>query len=990
MEENINEGYLTFKKLIDNSSWAVTLLDAQFKVIYRSHAAERINGWSRHELSETPLINFIHPDDLPSVYALMQRVAGNPGSTEICTHRLKHVNGNYIYLKSSLTNMLEEPNVQALVYNFIDISEQKLTELEMTKQADQIAELLETMTDGFIALDENLCYTYANGQSLKMSQKTREELIGRYIWDVFPEAMGSATYQAIQTAFTEKIYVCNEDFYTPLQLWQENRVYPSGNGISLFIRDITKQKQEEHHLKLLESVITNATDAVLITEAASSDLNGPRILYVNEAFTRMTGYTAKEVIGKTPHIFQGPRTNKDELRRLGESIRRWEYCETTVINYKKNGEEFWTNFSLTPVADDKGGFTHWISIERDVTEAKNEELQKGLLTEISQLFNEPLRLELLLEKALEKVINYDHFVIAEIWLATTDKSKLNLISKVSRTAKMERYYKETSQFISFFKGESLPGTVWKTGEILEWNHLEENPNFLRRGAAKSAGIKVVYGIPMISKKTTIGVLVVGLSKLRATESIPLIPLFNTLSAHFGVEIKRKQLEEELHQIFDLAPDIICTVGTDRYLKKVNPAMSALLGYTELELLAHPLQNFLHPEDLPESHLRMGKFIAGEKAMSFENRFITKTGETLWLSWTVHLNAREGLLFCVAKDITDKKQTEQKLATSESNLNAVIENTDAYIFSLDRELRYVTFNNKLSNAMWERYQVQISPGDKVLDFTLSKYPDFVKVFEDICNKAFAGEAVQIEKEINVRETQIFYNFSIYPIWQNNIVMGLSCFITDITARKQADSLLIESEKRYIELFQLSPLPKLVFELETLRFLDVNEAAIDQYGYTREEFLQMSVEELHLPENRPFSQELLTDLRQATNGTMQHSIIMHQKKNGEKIHVEIQSNPVHYNGKNARISAARDITENLNYIAAIEAQNEKLKEISWMQSHIVRAPLARIMALVALIDITDDLPEETKKMMGYLLQSACELDKVIGDITLKTDIIDPGKI
>lgn len=145
------------------------------------------------------------------------------------------------------------------------------------------------------------------------------------------------------------------------------------------MHDITKQKQEEFRLKLLESVVTNTTDSVLITEAEPFDLPGNRILYVNEAFTKMTGYTAEEVIGKTPRILQGPKTDKEELNKLGEALRRWESCEATLLNYKKNGKEFWINISITPVADEKGWFTHWIAIERDVTKQKEEEERLKLL-----------------------------------------------------------------------------------------------------------------------------------------------------------------------------------------------------------------------------------------------------------------------------------------------------------------------------------------------------------------------------------------------------------------------------------------------------------------------------------------------------------------------------------------------------------------------------------------------------------------------------------
>ena len=156
--------------------------------------------------------------------------------------------------------------------------------------------------------------------------------------------------------------------------------------------DITEQKEKERHLKLLESVITNTTDSILITEAEPFDQPGPRILYVNDAFTKMTGYSSEEVIGKTPRILQGPKLDKAELKRLSEAIRRWEACEITTINYKKNGEEFWINFTLTPVANEKGWYTHWIAVERDITDRKLAEIQLNELNKNLQNYANNLAL----------------------------------------------------------------------------------------------------------------------------------------------------------------------------------------------------------------------------------------------------------------------------------------------------------------------------------------------------------------------------------------------------------------------------------------------------------------------------------------------------------------------------------------------------------------------------------------------------------------------
>jgi len=110
------------------------------------------------------------------------------------------------------------------------------------------------------------------------------------------------------------------------------------------------------------------------------------------------------------------------------------------------------------------------------------------------------------------------------------------------------------------------------------------------------------------------------------------------------------------------------------------------------------------------------------------------------------------------------------------------------------------------------------------------------------------------------------------------------------------------------------------------------------------------------------------------------MVHQKKNGELMNVELQIAPILYKEKMVNIVIATDITERLRYIKAVEDQNERLKEISWIQSHIIRAPLSRIMGLVPLITETES-PADKKQMLEYLMLSANELDKVIKDITDK---------
>jgi PAS domain S-box-containing protein len=151
------------------------------------------------------------------------------------------------------------------------------------------------------------------------------------------------------------------------------------------IQDVTKQKQEEQRLRLLETVITQTKDAVMITDIDTSQSAIPNIIFVNSAFTDMTGYPAEEVIGKSPEMFFGKKSDFLEFDKLKTAIQEYKECFIETISYKKNDEEFWVNFSMIPVTDKEGEHSHWISIQRDVTEEKEKEKEREqLIRELTQ------------------------------------------------------------------------------------------------------------------------------------------------------------------------------------------------------------------------------------------------------------------------------------------------------------------------------------------------------------------------------------------------------------------------------------------------------------------------------------------------------------------------------------------------------------------------------------------------------------------------------
>ncbi len=132
-------------------------------------------------------------------------------------------------------------------------------------------------------------------------------------------------------------------------------------------------------LRLLEAAVEKANDVIIITEAEPTNLPGPRIVYVNAAFTKMTGYTAEEAIGQTPRLLQGPETDQKVNDQIRKSLKRWKPVQVEVLNYCKDGTKFWSDLSIVPIANSKGWYTHWISVQRDVTARKALEVQRETL-----------------------------------------------------------------------------------------------------------------------------------------------------------------------------------------------------------------------------------------------------------------------------------------------------------------------------------------------------------------------------------------------------------------------------------------------------------------------------------------------------------------------------------------------------------------------------------------------------------------------------------
>ena len=248
------------------------------------------------------------------------------------------------------------------------IAQQRLIESE-----ENFRRLIERVSDGFIALDKEWRYTYANEKIGEMVHRDPRSLIGKNVWDVFPDAIGTPTYHAFHKAMAEQRYITNIDHYEPLGLWQENHIYPSADGVSVFIKDITEQKRAEQELH-------TAKDR-LFFHVNNSPLGF--VEWDSNLVIRSWSPRAREIFGlsqeEVMQLLQKPEEEKSDnslywLKDVAERLLTGDPSATFIQkqHYTKDNRRIWCEW-FNSVTIGTNGTSIIMSLVQDITERKEAE-----------------------------------------------------------------------------------------------------------------------------------------------------------------------------------------------------------------------------------------------------------------------------------------------------------------------------------------------------------------------------------------------------------------------------------------------------------------------------------------------------------------------------------------------------------------------------------------------------------------------------------------
>jgi len=201
----------------------------------------------------------------------------------------------------------------------------------------------------------------------------------------------------------------------------------------------------------------------------------------------------------------------------------------------------------------------------------------------------------------------------------------------------------------------------------------------------------------------------------------------------------KSTEIELFTLFEMTPDLVCIAGKDGFFKKVNPAVINKLGYTEKELLALPIATFIHPDDKEFTQDNRKELLNGKALMNFENRYVSRSGQLVWLEWTSIYFPDKEIVFAIAKDVTERKHIEKvveerykKYKGLTTHFKNKIENDRKYFaYELHEELAQLVAAVKMDIDWVANNETQMSSSSKsMIEHALAVSKVIIKTIQKI--------------------------------------------------------------------------------------------------------------------------------------------------------------------------------------------------------------------------------------------------------------------
>jgi len=630
MEEALRSPETRSQNIIAASPDAIIVCDLNGNIIECNQATLDNSGYSsKEEIIGKNSLEFISGKDRERAMENLRKTL-EQGSVKNLEYTLLTKDGREYHAELSASVMLDSHgNPTGFVGVIRDITERKMSE-------ERYSDLAESITDTFFAMDRNLRYTYWNKASENLTGIKAEDAIGKSIFEIFPDRedtrKAAAVYQRVlqtrqRETFVNEFQLKGKDFFFEIS------VYPTREGISVFVKDITERKRVEGKLREYAEELKRLVDertrdirflsniAASISQAVMAQDNDRKIIYVNKAFEDMYGYRKEEVVGKPTSRLAADGTADETHHEITEGLESREYWSGEILRKRKNGEIFpiWTTMSY--LRDETGEIVGRFGVSTDITDRKKLERRFQHSEE---------RLRRILENAPIGILVTD---------ATGNYVEVNAeLCRIAQASKEEllklNYIQHRERRVLPFYEKALHGEVCEYAgpyhttmrELDTWRRIVFAPLLDAQG--KITGV---------------------------------VGLVEDITEKKELENRLQRSEERLRRIFDNTPmGIILTDEKGNYVEVNNFQCKSFSKAPREELLR---QNFFDQKDRTLQPF-FKKAIQGELA-EYEGWYITTArGITYWVRTIFtpifDLDGKVGGVIMIVEDRTVRKRLEEQL------------------------------------------------------------------------------------------------------------------------------------------------------------------------------------------------------------------------------------------------------------------------------------------------------------------------------------------
>ena len=454
------------------------------------------------------------------------------------------------------------------------------------------------------------------------------------------------------------------------------------------------------------------------------------------------------------------------------------------------------------------------------------------------------------------------------------------------------------------------------------------------------------------------------------------------------EENRFHSEQRYRQIVETAQEGIWMIDENLHTIFVNKKMCDILGYAPEEMMGRHNYDFKEEADRAET-IRGLKNNGHQTIAPYDSVFITKSGKRVICSVSINsiFNPDGSYLgyLSMLTDITQRKAHENALKRSEANLSAIIENTTDMVFSLNRELKFITFNKLFKDTIKLVYGFDVEQGIDIKGLLTAYDGELASKWKGIYDRALNGETQHFTNENDSNNDKVYLSYSINPIWETGKVIGLSCFSRDITQQKLDEAALIKSEANLRSVFENTDLSIVLFD-NSLNIVSFNSNAAklaiknwgkelitgsSAYSYFDAERKQIIEEYVKKAENKePVDYEVTFDQPDGTREYYGVKWIGVFNQKNENVGIIFALNNI----------TAKKISEleREKITADLIRRNKDLEQFTYIISHNLRAPLANIKGLSNLLNYFEINDTDCLETLKSLSASVDNLDNVIIDL------------